>query len=391
MMILFTVVDWTLFVLLGASVLYLFVYALFSLRHRPAKYPQAATNRRFAILIPAYKGDDVIAPTIAAATAQDYAADRYRVVVIADKFRPESLERLARERIELLAVDFEQSSKAKALNHAMERLGSDAADVAVILDVDNLVAPDFLSRLNDAFDSGVIAVQAHRKARNRDTDTAVLDAVSEEINNSIFRRGHVALGLSSALIGSGMAFDYGWFRRNVGSLETAGEDKELEILLLRQGIFIEYLDDVEVLDEKTRGEANFSRQRRRWLATQFHSLGASLRDLPDAVLRGNVDYIDKLVQWMMPPRILLLGLIPLWGLVVLFIARGAAVKWGVVYLLLLFALAFATPDYLVDDRFKRALRRTPKLFVLMVVNLFRLRGAGRTFIHTTHGESPKNE
>ncbi len=390
-MILFSVVDWTLFVLLGASVLYLFVYALFSLRHRPADYPSAAQKRRFAMLIPAYKGDDVIAPTIAAAMAQDYPADRYRVVVIADKFRPESLERLARERIELLAVDFEQSSKAKALNHAMAYLGEDAADVAVILDVDNLVAPDFLSRLNDVFDSGVIAVQAHRKALNRDTDTAVLDAVSEEINNSIFRRGHVALGLSSALIGSGMAFDYGWFRRNVGSLETAGEDKELEILLLRQGIFIEYLDDVEVLDEKTRGEANFSRQRRRWLATQFHSLGTALRNLPDAILRGNVDYVDKLVQWMMPPRILLLGVIPLWGIVVLFVSAAAAVKWGVVYLLLLFALAFATPDYLVDDRFKRALRRTPKLFVLMAVNLFRLRGAGRTFIHTAHGESPKND
>lgn len=391
MMTLFAIVDWMLFVLLGASVLYLFVYALFSMRRPRTVYPAAASERRFVLLIPAYKGDDVVGPTIAAATAQHYPADRYRVVVIADKFRPESLERLRSERIELLAVDFKESSKAKALNHAMEYLGPDAADTVVILDVDNLIAPDFLRRLNDVFDGGAIAVQAHRKALNRDTDTAVLDAVSEEINNSIFRRGHVALGLSSALIGSGMAFDYGWFRRNVVHLKTAGEDKELEALLLRQGIFIEYLDDVEVLDEKTRGASNFSAQRRRWLAAQFHSLGASLRDLPGAVLAGNVDYVDKLVQWMMPPRILLLGLIPLWGVVVLWVAPTAAVKWGVVYLMLLFALAFATPDYLVDDRFKRALRRTPKLFLLMLANLFRLRGAGRTFIHTAHGESPKTE
>jgi hypothetical protein len=32
------------------------------------------------------------------------------------------------------------------------------------------------------------------------TDVAVLDAASEEINNSIFRSGHIALGFSSPLL-----------------------------------------------------------------------------------------------------------------------------------------------------------------------------------------------
>lgn len=108
--------------------------------------------------------------------------------------------------------------------------------------------------MNDALDSGIQAVQAHRTAKNRDTDTAVLDAASEEVNNSIFRRGHVALGFSSALIGSGMAFDYKWFRENIACCTTSGEDKELEALLLRQGIYIDYLDDVRVLDERYRAK-----------------------------------------------------------------------------------------------------------------------------------------
>ena len=391
MITVFSIVDWTLFVLLGLSVLYLFVFAFRSMWYRPADYPAAQRKLRFAILIPAYKGDDVIAPAIAAATAQAYPSDCYRVVVVADKFRPETVARLSRERIELLAVDFDRSSKARALAYAVDYLGEDGADVVVILDLDNLIAPDFLNRLNDVFDSGVVAVQAHRKARNLDTDTAVLDAVSEEINNSIFRRGHVAMGISSALIGSGMAFDYGWFRCHVSRLETAGEDKELEVMLLKENIFIEYLDDVEVLDEKTRGESNFYNQRRRWLAAQFLALATSLRDLPGAIAARNVDYADKLVQWMMPPRILLLGFLPLWGVIALLVAPLAAVKWGILLLLLLFALAFATPDYLVDARFKRALRRTPVLFVLMVAGLFHLRGAGRNFIHTTHEESSKTE
>ena len=107
--------------------------------------------------------------------------------------------------IRVLEVSFENSSKAKALNFAVGEIGPDGAEAVAILDADNLAGREFIARMNDALDSGIQAVQAHRTAKNRDTDTAILDAASEEINNSIFRRGHVALGFSSALIGSGMA------------------------------------------------------------------------------------------------------------------------------------------------------------------------------------------
>lgn len=317
---------------------------------------------------------------------QDYPKACFDTVVVADKFRRDTIERLSQLPIRLLDVDFEASSKAKALNYAIEQLGGEAFDVVVILDADNTVGSDFLHQLNNAYQSGAMAIQAHRKAKNRNTDTAVLDAVSEEINNSIFRKGHVALGISSALIGSGMAFDYKWFRTNVPALSTAGEDKELEILLLKQGVFIEYLDQVEVLDEKTQKGGAFYNQRRRWLAAQFYSLTSALRDLPGAITSGNIDYCDKLFQWMLPPRVLLLGLIPLFGVATLFVDWTISVKWWILFVLLLFALAFAIPDDLVDARFKKALRKIPVMFVFMALNVFRIRGAKNKFIHTAHGE-----
>lgn len=183
------------------------------------------------------------------------------MTVIADRLKPETLAGLRRLPLTVIVVMFENSSKAKALTAATDQLGPGAADVVTILDADNLVGPDFIARLNEAFDTGMVAVQAHRTAKNRDSDTAVLDAASEEINNSIFRRGHVALGLSSALIGSGMAFAYDWFRDNIRKCRTSGEDKELEALLLRQRIYIDYLDDLMVLDEKVQGEGAYYNQR----------------------------------------------------------------------------------------------------------------------------------
>ena len=378
--------DTILFILLACSVGYLFIFSLFSLRRGRPDYSQAKKESRFIVLFPAYREDAVIVSSVERFLEQDYPREMYDVAVISDRMQEETNVWLQTLPIKLFRVDFEESSKAKALRFAVEQLGKEPYDMVVILDADNQVEPDFLRRMNDAFYSGSTAIQAHRVAKNPNTDTALLDALSEEINNSIFRKGHVEAGLSSALIGSGMAFDYRWFREHVDRLVTAGEDKELEVMLLKEGIYIDYLERVKVYDEKTGEERAFSRQRRRWLATQFDSLGRSLRDLPGALFSGNWDYADKLIQWMMPSRLILLGTVGLLGLAVLCFDPVASLKWWGMLFVLLLALAFATPDYLVDDRLRKTLRKVPLLFVLMVVNLFCLRGAGRKFIHTRHAD-----
>lgn len=379
-----TIIDWLLVLTLLLPVLYLFLFAAFSMRRRTDDYSPARKQRRFVTLIPAYKADAVILRTAQAALAQEYPEGLHRVAVIADRLKPETLAGLRRLPLTVIVVMFENSSKAKALTAATDQLGPGAADVVTILDADNLVGPDFIARLNEAFDTGMVAVQAHRTAKNRDSDTAVLDAASEEINNSIFRRGHVALGLSSALIGSGMAFAYDWFRDNIRKCRTSGEDKELEALLLRQRIYIDYLDDLMVLDEKVQGEGAYYNQRRRWIAAQFYALGSALRDLPGALLRGNYDYVDKLVQWCLPPRMLLIGLVPLWAVAMTFLDPWGSVKWWAAWLLLLFAMAMALPDEQTDAKLGHALRRVPLLVLLTAANLFRLGGTRDKFIHTRH-------
>ena len=87
-------------------------------------------------------------------------------------------------------------------------MGKDSYDIALIIDADNIINSSYLVELNNAFaDSKVQVVQTHRVAKNLNTNMAYLDAISEEINNSIFRLGHVNLGMSAALIGSGMALN----------------------------------------------------------------------------------------------------------------------------------------------------------------------------------------
>ena len=374
--------EYICWILASVAVAYPLIYSLASLGTRKSYYPTANKQHKFAILFPAYKEDRVIIPVVESFLQQHYPQELYKVIVISDHMQDTTNEHLAQLPITLLKANYENSSKAKALNFAMDHFERDEFDAVVILDADNIVDTNFLLEINKVFDAGVQAIQAHRTAKNRNTDIAVLDGLSEEVNNSIFRRGHVRLGISSALIGSGMIFNYQWFHDNVKHLVTTGEDKELEVLLLKQRIFIEFLDEVYVYDEKTQGEKGFYNQRRRWLATQFAQWGRVFKDLPRAILSGNIDYSDKLIQWMLPPRLILFGGIIVMGSIMQIIDWPLALKWWALFLIMGVTLCLAIPDKLVDDRFKKSINKLPLLFIMMVVNLFRMKGMNKKFVNT---------
>lgn len=374
--------EYICWILASIAVAYPLIYSLASLGTRKSYYPTANKQHKFAILFPAYKEDRVILPVVESFLQQHYPQELYKVIIISDHMQETTNERLAQLPITLLKANYENSSKAKALNFAMDHFGRDEFDAVVILDADNIVDTNFLLEINKVFDAGVQAIQTHRTAKNRNTDIAVLDGLSEEVNNSIFRRGHVRLGISSALIGSGMIFNYQWFHDNVKHLVTTGEDKELEVLLLKQRIFIEFLDEVYVYDEKTQGEKGFYNQRRRWLATQFAQWGRVFKDLPRAILSGNIDYSDKLIQWMLPPRLILFGGIIVMGSIMQIIDWPLALKWWALFLIMGVTLCLAIPDKLVDDRFKKSINKLPLLFIMMVVNLFRMKGMNKKFVNT---------
>jgi cellulose synthase/poly-beta-1,6-N-acetylglucosamine synthase-like glycosyltransferase len=211
------------------------VFALFSLKKSAESYPPVNELMRYLILFPAYKEDKVIVKSVNEFLKQTYPSERYTLVVISDQMQEETNDILRQMPICLLEVHFEQSTKARALNFAIKELDCDKFDAVIIVDGDNLVEPNFLEEVNKACVTvKTKAYQAHRVAKNTNTTVSVLDAVSEEINNSIFRKGFANAGFSATLSGSGMIFEMNWFKEHVAKLTSSGEDKELEVLLLKQ-------------------------------------------------------------------------------------------------------------------------------------------------------------
>ena len=355
------IIDWFLFIAIAGTVLYLAVFAVAALFNRNNEPPKAKRQQRIVVLIPAYKQDEVIEQTVISVLSQAYPQRMFDVTVISDHQNEMTNMRLAQYPITLLTPNFAESTKAKSLQYAILNLPEfKIYDIALILDGDNIVEQDFLQRVNDAFETAATkAIQLHRISKNRDTAAARMDAIFEEINNAIFRRGHINLGISSALAGSGTAYDFAWFKTNVMKAKSAGEDKELEALLLRQEIFIDYFDGIYVYGEKKRTTTKLNEQRGRWATQQIQNFIRNIKFLPGAIFRKQYDLADKIIQWMLMPRTTMVGIIMIMSLVLPFVYMTMAIKWWILGSLALLVFAIATPDYLVDEMWDKTFLRSP--------------------------------
>ena len=381
-------IDIALWVVIAGSVAYVVFFVIISLFYEKedqiAAHAAALSSKqnKFLILYPAYKEDRVIINAIESFLLQDYPTALYKVAVISDHMQPETNDYLSKLPITLLTPTFGKSSKAKAMQYAISEVKGDF-DQVVVLDADNVVRPEFLSQLNvlcTVYD----AIQCHRCAKNADNDVAVLDGASEEINNTIFRKAHNRLGLSSALIGSGMCFSYELFKRNVFELNTAGEDREMEALLLHQEVFIKYAPDIHVFDEKVSNQDNFQRQRMRWMTAQLQSLLSNLPKIPDAIVHGKVNFIDKTIQQALIPRSILIVLLAGFSISMTIFMPTWCEKWWILFALLAVSLFIALPRPLRFRSFAKVLA-IPGLVLRMLKNLLHIDRKNTDFIHTQHG------
>jgi len=381
------IIEIVVWCIIACSVAYVVFFAFISLFYdkedRVANHAAALKNKmtNFLILYPAYKEDLVIINAVEQFLLQEYPTSHYTVVVISDHMRPETNELLKKMPITLLTPTFEKSSKAKAMQYAINEVRGDFDNV-VILDADNVVRPDFLSQL-DVLCTIYDAIQCHRCAKNANNNVAVLDGASEEINNTIFRKAHNRLGLSSALIGSGMCFNYELFKKNVFQLSTAGEDREMEALLLRQEVFIKYASEIHVFDEKVSSQDNFQRQRMRWMTAQIQSLLSNLPKIPHAIIHGNINFIDKTLQQALIPRSILIVLLAGISILMTLLVPDWCEKWWILFGLLAVALFIALPSQLRFRSFAKVFA-IPGLVLRMLKNVLHMDRKNTDFIHTEH-------
>jgi cellulose synthase/poly-beta-1,6-N-acetylglucosamine synthase-like glycosyltransferase len=219
---------------------------------------------------------------------------------------------------------------------------------------------------------------------------AVLDGVSEAINNHIYRQGTVSLGLSASISGSGVVFEYPLFKEKIHSMNSVGGfDRELELLLLKDGVKVQYLKDAIVYDEKVSQTKTFTNQRKRWISSQYFYLRKYFSVGMKALFKGNFTFFNSAVlRNVQLPRLINIGLLSSLTFFLFFIKEylyfGYTI-WLVLFIINSFSILISIPGEFYTKNLALAVLRLPAVFINMLLLLFKLKGANKKFIHTPHG------
>ncbi len=341
--------DAVIFLLLAICVLYLLLFALMSLTKSKLEYDIARKKHGFIILYLAQPDDDeAILNSVAEFIIQDYPREKYDIIVGYNGLCESTIKEL--EYMGAITYHLENTYNAgNSLKMIVADIPEKSYDMMILFNANDSVATNFLNRINNAFYSGCLAIQTHRVPMYFHGLGGKLSSFSEELNNSIFRKGHVNLGFSSALNSSGLALDFKWLKDNAHKLGEKDVIKQLETSLLKQNVYIEYLNNTYTFMGKSNSKImGLQGQHVRWMKDANRNLLKELPKLPLHFFRGNWDYCDKIIQWSIPSRINLTFVIAFFTCGFFIYDWTMSIKWGILLTLLFITFSIAAPEKLIS-------------------------------------------
>lgn len=370
--------------------IYSLIFSIASLFKSKIKYTFNGKRNKFAVLIPSYREDNVIVNVAREAVFnQSYPSEYYDVVVIADTLKDETILKLKELPIIVHEVVFEKSTKVRSLNSALSFIG-DNYDYCLILDADNVMKSNFIELLNNAFNSGYKAIHGQRVAKNKNTDVAILDGLSEYMNNKFFRKGYCNIGWSSTIIGSGFAVDFKVMKEVLSQIDSIGGfDKELELKLIESNVKVKYIPEAIIYDEKVDSLNVFKNQRKRWVSSQFYYLKKYwLKGTKKFLKSGSLEYFNSAVlKPIQLPRLISMGLLLLMSIINLILSLYFHTNydlWLYLFLIYIFSIILLLPKYIFSYKALISLLKLPVVFIIMLSLMFKMKGANKKFIHTPH-------
>ncbi len=337
----------------------------------------------FAAIITAHQDTRFIAPLVDSFLKQQYT--NFTVYVVADDC---DLSNIAFEdkRIILLKPAVALHSKIKSIQYAISNFTHDH-DALIIFDTDNLVHPQYLKNLNEYFQKGFRVVQTHMLSKNIENSYARLDSMGHIYYTFYERQVKMQLGLSSAILGLGVAVDYKLYQEIIyeNTIEAIGGfDKKLQSQLARKVKQIAFADNAIVYDEKVEEAAVMERQRTRWIYAYFSHFKESWLLLKAGIKNLNPGQILLGASMLRPPMILLVAAAVLLAIAALFIHPVVAIRWGLIVALFVtnFIITIATQSR--QKGMLKALHLIPLLMFSQLKALLKIKKAKQDFLKTEH-------
>jgi cellulose synthase/poly-beta-1,6-N-acetylglucosamine synthase-like glycosyltransferase len=290
--------------LVGLPLAYLALLSILACFARPGTVRSAGRRRRFAIVIPAYNEESCIGETVLSALAIDYPADAYDVVVVADNCTDRTAVRAHAAGARVLVRSSEhERSKGHALRWAFERLLGEGYEAFAVCDADSTMSANFLQVVNDTMHQGAGAVQCS------DLVKPAPGAWSSEATRAGFLLynvarplGRMVLGCSAGLRGNGMGFTAGTLRRVPWRAFGRAEDLEYGLILLLNGIPVQFAPSAFVVAIMPADARNAESQRARWEGGRYPLIRRYAWPLlRESALRRSFRLFDAWTDLVTPP------------------------------------------------------------------------------------------
>lgn len=244
--------------------IYWIIGIFFTRNFKPAK-----KKHKYAILIAARNEKNVIGNLLDSINRQDYPKKLITTFVVADNCTDDTAE-IARKHGAICYERFDNEHKTKgfALQYLLDKIGEDYGRMSFegyfIFDADNLLKDDYISRMNDAFDSGEKIITSYRNTKNFDENwIASTYAIHWLRSIRSNHRARSVLRLATNIQGTGFLFT-NEIVRDGWKYTSLTEDRALTADAVAQGYRITYNDKAMFYDEQPTSLKIALRQRTRW-------------------------------------------------------------------------------------------------------------------------------
>lgn len=240
---------------------------------RNKKKTRFAPQKSFAIFVAAHNEGKVVGALIENLKNLNYPKELYDVMVICDNCTDDTADITRSHGV----YAFERRNpnlrgKGYAIEWMLKELWKlpKQYDGVVMLDADNLVAPDFLIHMNDDLCAGHRVVQAYLDTKNpHDSWITAAYAISYWYCNRLWQLPRTNLKLANYLGGTGMCFETTLLKEMGWGATSLVEDLEFTMRCVQRGINPYFDYDAKVYDEKPLTFKASSRQRLRWMQGHF--------------------------------------------------------------------------------------------------------------------------
>lgn len=233
------------------------------------KFKKAKQDHKYAIVVAARNEECVIGNLLESIKKQDYPKELLTVFVVADNCTDKTAEIVRRKgAVCYERFDNEHRTKGYALQFLFERIeedyGTDSFEGYFVFDADNLLKSDYITRMNEAFDSGERIITSYRNTKNfNESWIASTYALHWLRSIRANHRARSVLRLATNIQGTGFLFS-NEIVKNGWKYTSLTEDRALTADAVAQGYAISYNDAAEFYDEQPNDLKIALRQRLRW-------------------------------------------------------------------------------------------------------------------------------